>query len=92
MQLIESVGENLPQVIRDNSNILEHMTKNGILSQFYEDGLGLAASNRWISRMVKQICHRYPHMNILEIGMRGPPLPFSFFLFLSWPSTPHKLS
>ncbi|KXX77494.1 Nonribosomal peptide synthetase 14 [Madurella mycetomatis] len=46
VQLIESVGENLPQVIRDNSNILEHMTKNGILSQFYEDGLGLAASNR----------------------------------------------
>ncbi|KAK4201201.1 Nonribosomal peptide synthetase 14 [Triangularia verruculosa] len=68
VRLIESVGENLPQVILDGSNVLEHMTKDGILSRFYEDGLGLAASNRWISRMVKQICHRYPHMNILEIG------------------------
>ncbi|KAK4176933.1 Nonribosomal peptide synthetase 14 [Triangularia setosa] len=68
VRLIESVGENLPHVIKEGSNILEHMTKDDILSRFYEDGLGLAASNRWISRMVKQICHRYPHMNILEIG------------------------
>ncbi|KAK4194958.1 KR domain-containing protein [Triangularia verruculosa] len=68
VRLIESVSENLPHMIRDGSNILEHITKDGILSRFYKDGLGLAASNRWISRIVKQICHRYPHMNILEIG------------------------
>ena len=68
VRLIKAVGENLPQVIRDRSNILEHMAQDGLLSDFYEQGLGLTASNRWISRIVRQIAHRYPHMNILEIG------------------------
>ena len=68
VRLIKAVGENLPHVIRDRSNILEYMAQDGLLSDFYEQGLGLTASNRWISRMVRQIAHRYPHMNILEIG------------------------
>ena len=68
VRLIEVVGENLPQVIRDNTNILEHMTKDGVLDHFYELGLGLTVFNQWIARMVVQIAERYSHMNILEIG------------------------
>ena len=68
VRLIRAVGENLPKVIRDRSNILEYMAQDGLLSDFYEQGLGLTASNRWISRIVRQIAHRYPHMKIFEIG------------------------
>ncbi|PVH70207.1 putative hybrid PKS-NRPS enzyme [Cadophora sp. DSE1049] len=68
VQLIQVVGENLPDCIRTGNNILEFMTKDGLLTNFYEAGLGLDAANRWIGRMAKQISHRYPASHILEIG------------------------
>ncbi|RHZ43317.1 uncharacterized protein CDV56_101073, partial [Aspergillus thermomutatus] len=63
-KLVEAVGENLPTVIKENGNILEHMTKNGVLDDFY----GIETANNWIARMVEQLAHRYPRMSILEIG------------------------
>ncbi|KAH6867729.1 hypothetical protein B0T10DRAFT_596949 [Thelonectria olida] len=68
VRLLESVGENLPQVIRDRGNILEHMTKDGMLDEVYEEGFGLDLVNKYIAHMTAQIAHRYPRMNILEIG------------------------
>ncbi|KAF2175886.1 polyketide synthase PksB [Zopfia rhizophila CBS 207.26] len=68
VRLLESVGENLPRAIRDRSNILEHMTKDGMLDDVYEEGFGLDLVNEYIARMTGQIAHRYPRMNILEIG------------------------
>lgn len=68
IRLLESVGENLPQVIRDSGNILEHMTKDGMLQDVYEQGFGLNLVNQYIAHMTAQIAHRYPRMNILEIG------------------------
>lgn len=66
---MQSVGENLPQVIRDRGNILEHMIKDGMLEETYEEGFGLDQQNDFIAHLVEQISHRYPRMNILEIGM-----------------------
>ncbi|KAF7155441.1 hypothetical protein CNMCM5623_007512 [Aspergillus felis] len=63
-KLVEAVGENLPTVIKGNGNILEHMTKNGVLDDFY----GIETANDWLARMVEQLAHRYPRMSILEIG------------------------
>lgn len=64
VQLVEAVGENLPAVIRENGNILEHMTKDGVLDDFY----GIETANNWIARMAEQLAHRYPRMRMLEIG------------------------
>jgi hybrid polyketide synthase/nonribosomal peptide synthetase ACE1 len=72
VRLLESVGENLPQVIRDSGNILEHMTKDNMLDDVYEDGFGLDLVNKYIAHMTAQIAHRYPRMNILEIGTSNP--------------------
>ncbi|CAG8958684.1 hypothetical protein HYFRA_00011526 [Hymenoscyphus fraxineus] len=74
IRLLESVGTNIPNVIRDKSNILEHMTKDGMLDDVYESGFGLEPVNRSIAQMTAQIAHRYPRMNILEIEL---------FIFLS---------
>ncbi|KAG5806456.1 hypothetical protein H9Q71_008972 [Fusarium xylarioides] len=68
VRLSESVGENLPQVIRDSGNILEYMTKDNMLDDVYEEGFGLDLVNKYIAHMTAQIAHRYPRMNILEIG------------------------
>jgi hybrid polyketide synthase/nonribosomal peptide synthetase ACE1 len=65
IRLIESVGKNLPDVVRQGSGILEHMDG---LFDFYDQGLGLDKANRHLARMVAQLAHRYPQMNIFEIG------------------------
>ncbi len=62
------MGNNLSQCIRDKSNILEHMVKDGMLDDVYEEGFGLNLVNEYIADMAAQIAHRYPRMNILEIG------------------------
>ncbi|KAJ0123851.1 Beta-ketoacyl synthase [Diaporthe amygdali] len=66
--LIKAAGENLPGVIRGQTTYLEHLTKEKRLENYYKDGLGLVQLDRQIGEMVKQISHRYPQMNILEIG------------------------
>ena len=44
------------------------MVKDGMWEQTYEDGYGLDQQNDHIAHMMGQISHRYPRMNILEIG------------------------
>lgn len=68
MQLARAVGDNLPAVLRGETTILEHMTKDGLLDRFYEVGMGLREWTLFLGRTVKQIVHRHPHMKILEIG------------------------
>ncbi|OIW26267.1 putative equisetin synthetase [Coniochaeta ligniaria NRRL 30616] len=68
VQLMKSVGENLPSVVRSGSSILEYMTKDGMLDRIYAEGLGLEQPNRYMARMIAQVGHRYPRMNVFEIG------------------------
>ncbi|KAL4880555.1 hypothetical protein BJY04DRAFT_219024 [Aspergillus karnatakaensis] len=68
IRLIKSVGENLNQAIRDGTSILEHMTKDGMLDEVYEEGFGLIFANRHLCRVAAQIAHRYARMDIIEIG------------------------
>jgi len=63
-----AVGENLPAVVRGQTTILEHMTQDRLLDDFYRNGLGFRQSNEYIARMAWQIAHKNPHMKILEIG------------------------
>lgn len=66
--IMRAVGENLPAVIRGETTILEHMMKDNMVEKYYQDGLGVPIGNDSLAKMVAQISHRYPHMNILEIG------------------------
>ncbi|PVI02593.1 putative equisetin synthetase [Periconia macrospinosa] len=65
IRLIESVGKNIVDVVRQGSGILEHMDG---LFDFYDEGLGLDRTNRHLGCMVAQLGHRYPQMKIFEIG------------------------
>ncbi|KAI9154717.1 polyketide synthase-1 [Paramyrothecium foliicola] len=69
MQFVQVVGENLVPVIRAGNSMLEHMNQDGLLRAFYEENaLCGGPSNRWLSRLVSQISHRFPALNIFEIG------------------------
>jgi hybrid polyketide synthase/nonribosomal peptide synthetase ACE1 len=48
--------------------MLDCMQSNGMLDEFHSKSLGLSTANRYLKRIVKQIAHRYPRMNLIEIG------------------------
>ena len=70
VKLLSAVGDNIPAAVRGQTTILEHMLPNGLLDDFYRQGLGFARYNLFLAGMMKQMTHRYPHAKILEIGKR----------------------
>ncbi|PLB53452.1 lovastatin nonaketide synthase [Aspergillus steynii IBT 23096] len=68
LKLINSVGEAYPSIIRGETDQLEHLIKDDMLARLWAEGLGIEEANTWAARLIKQISHRYPHMNIIEIG------------------------
>jgi hybrid polyketide synthase/nonribosomal peptide synthetase ACE1 len=68
VELSHTVGENLAASARGETQILQHMFKDNLLNRYYVEAMGLRETTAFLSRIVAQIAHRYPHMNILEIG------------------------
>ena len=70
------VGERLIPFARGELSFIEQFRENNMLEHFYRDTYGSPEYNVYLGRIVKQIAHRYQHMNILEIGK----LPFESIL------------
>ncbi|CAG8216066.1 unnamed protein product [Penicillium nalgiovense] len=68
IRFVEVVGDHLVEVVRSGTSMLEYMNQDGLMLAVYENGLAAGPNNRWLSRIVAQIAHRYPGMHILEIG------------------------
>ncbi|KAG0156871.1 hypothetical protein PDIDSM_4053 [Penicillium digitatum] len=68
LQLISAVGNNLAAVVYGKTTMLEHMIENDVLDRFYKYGLGFQRANGALSHLASQISHRYPRMNVLEVG------------------------
>jgi len=54
--------------MRQDENVFEVMNHDGLLSDFYEKCLGCPQAYHYLGKLVGQLTHRYPNMNILEIG------------------------
>ncbi|KAF7125782.1 hypothetical protein CNMCM5793_002075 [Aspergillus hiratsukae] len=63
-----AVGENIIPAIRGETTILEHMLHQNMLNDFYVQGLGMTEYLKGLTSTVRQIGHRHPTMNVLEIG------------------------
>lgn len=48
--------------------MLQHLFADNLLNTYYTDAMGLREFTEFLSINVTQIVHRYPHMQILEIG------------------------
>ncbi|KAL4795761.1 putative hybrid NRPS/PKS enzyme [Aspergillus venezuelensis] len=68
LRLMRAVGENVVDAIQGKTTLLEHMLQENILNKFYTDGHGMAAYLEQMSNAARQIGHRYPTMNVLEVG------------------------
>ncbi|KAI9708162.1 MAG: putative Hybrid PKS-NRPS biosynthetic cluster [Bogoriella megaspora] len=68
MQLMRVVGEHLIPVIRGETTMLEFMREGDLLNKFYAEALGFREYTDTLAQQVCELSHRYPHMDILEIG------------------------
>lgn len=68
LRIMRAVGTNLVSAMQKEMNILEAMMKDNMLNDFYATSLGMREYLQDLARMVGQLSHRYPHMNVLEIG------------------------
>lgn len=75
LKAVQVVGEQIPNVIRGETTILEHLMQDNLLTNFYSNAMGFDIYTRYLARMVGQLTNRYPHMNILEIGQTSYPNP-----------------
>lgn len=55
--------------------MLQHVFADNLLNTYYTDAMGLKEFTEFLSKVVTQIVHRYPHMHILEIGQSLVPHP-----------------
>ncbi|KAJ4397735.1 hypothetical protein N0V93_001970 [Gnomoniopsis smithogilvyi] len=68
MRMVDAVGRNIPDVVMGKTTILEHLLKDNLLTEYYRGGLGHPSYTSYLARTMAQISHRYPNMNVVEIG------------------------
>ncbi|KAF7546390.1 hypothetical protein G7Z17_g8465 [Cylindrodendrum hubeiense] len=68
LQLLHAVGENLVDVVRGKTQLLEVMQEDEMLDRFYMDNCASAPINQSIADVLEQITFKFPRCNILEIG------------------------
>ncbi|KAI0975805.1 hypothetical protein F4678DRAFT_484023 [Xylaria arbuscula] len=68
MKAIQTIGEGLFQVLCGEKILLETMMADNLLNEYYSHSVGMAEYLEEMGRYVKQLCRRFPHMRILEIG------------------------
>lgn len=68
--LTKAVGEHLlvPEILRGDTSILEHMTHKNYLDRYYIDAIGFEMLNELVSGVMAQLSNKFPRMSILEIG------------------------
>ncbi|KAJ5327638.1 Acyl transferase/acyl hydrolase/lysophospholipase [Penicillium brevicompactum] len=67
-QALRELGGSLAAIIRGDKNALEILTKDNMLAEIYAHSLGIEVYLDEVARIAHQISHRYPHLNVLEIG------------------------
>ncbi|KAJ9481080.1 hypothetical protein VN97_g12426 [Penicillium thymicola] len=68
LQMIHATGQNFAAAIRFETTILNHLKRDNLLDRYYEDGLAFPTYTKYLARVVSQVAHTYPLLNILEIG------------------------
>ncbi|KAF5549422.1 polyketide synthase [Fusarium phyllophilum] len=68
LKLIHAVADNLVGVMTSDTQLLEVMLVDNMLSNLYTDGRAMQPLNRIVADLCQNLSHRYPRLNILEIG------------------------
>ncbi|KAF2773327.1 putative hybrid PKS-NRPS enzyme [Teratosphaeria nubilosa] len=68
LELMHAVGKSLHDVMTGDTQLLEVMLEDDMLSNFYTQGRIFAPLNKIIGDLMQNITHKFPRADILEIG------------------------
>ncbi|KAE8853019.1 hypothetical protein HRS9122_00011 [Pyrenophora teres f. teres] len=68
VRLLKRIGENLVNIADGEVTAIEIAIEDHLLNEVYVASLGLKEVTHILARVVCQIAHRYPHLNVLEVG------------------------
>ncbi|KAF1848288.1 putative polyketide synthase [Cucurbitaria berberidis CBS 394.84] len=68
IRLLQRVGENILEIVRDGGNPFDMMDHDGLLTEFYGSPKSYGNAYKYFQKLIHQISHRHQNMNILEIG------------------------
>ena len=66
-ELLSRIGSELPSILTSRANSLELVLKGDVLTTFYR-GSCFVQGYTYMSRYIKHLCFKDPHMKVLEIG------------------------
>lgn len=67
-KMVREIGENLVDIVRGDKSAIEVAMRDNLLNELYPNALGMKECTIYLARLIKQMTHRYPHLNVLEIG------------------------
>jgi len=68
LQAVLTVGENLVPIVRGQVPALQVWKQDDLHDRIYRESKIINDTNHDLFVLVGQLCHRYPHMRVLEIG------------------------
>ncbi|KAI6764126.1 hypothetical protein HG530_007915 [Fusarium avenaceum] len=68
LRAVHAIGKAYLEIVRGNVPPLQILMEDNVLNRLYKDCIGGQTANRQVGELVGQLAHRYPQMNILEIG------------------------
>ncbi|TLS21198.1 uncharacterized protein PpBr36_10632 [Pyricularia pennisetigena] len=68
LRIARAVGDNIVGAMRGELRILEPLLQDNLLNDFYMQGLGMDVYLPSLAAAASSLAHRFPHMDIFEIG------------------------
>ncbi|OAG36753.1 hypothetical protein AYO21_09026 [Fonsecaea monophora] len=68
VRLIQRVGEAALDTFRNDENAFDLLDHDGLLTEFYSGEVSYGQSYYYYQRILEQLNHRYPNLDVLEIG------------------------
>ncbi|KAK3369911.1 AMP-binding enzyme [Podospora didyma] len=68
VRLLCAIGDNFVAIATGERQAIEVGMQDGLLAQYYQASLGMETYTRVLARVVRQVAHRFPHANVLEVG------------------------
>ncbi|KAF5671222.1 beta-ketoacyl synthase domain-containing protein [Fusarium heterosporum] len=68
LRAVHAIGQAYAEIVRGTIPPLQILMEDDVLNRLYKDCIGGQTANRQVGELVGQLAHRYPQMNILEIG------------------------
>lgn len=67
-RMVREIGENLVDIVRGDKSAIEVAMRDNLLNELYPNALGMKECTVYLARLIKQMTHRYPHLDVLEVG------------------------